>query len=115
MFAKNFARQAFDRLTENIQTAVTVAVYNSERVLEYLNSVSSVYDQALTTLKEQTPAYFEHCDCAEDSSYVLPGMSEGVDVFYRPPRFGRLKNKQSHSGWECWRQSNRFSIDQFKN
>jgi hypothetical protein len=105
-FAKNFARQAFDRLTDNIQTAVTVAVYNSERVQEYLNSVSSVYDQALTTLEEQTPAYFEHCDCAEDSSYVLPGMSEGVDVFYRPPRFGRLKNKQSHSGWECWRPPN---------
>jgi len=102
-FAKNFARQAFDRLTENIQTAVTVAVYDVDRVQGYLNSVSSVYDRALTTLKGQKPGSFEHYDCAEDSAYALPGMSEGVDVFYRPPRFGRSKHKQNHSGWECRR------------
>lgn len=105
-FANNFAHRAFDRLTEDVQTAVTVAVYDVERVQGYLNSINSAYDRALTTLKEQPPASFEHCDCAEDSSYALPGMSEGVEVFYRPPHFGRLKNKQSHSGWECWRQSN---------
>lgn len=102
-FAKNFARQAFDRLTEDIQTAVTVAVYDVDRVQKYLNAVSSVYDHALTTLKGQKPGSFEHCDCAEDAAYALPGMSEGVDVFYRPSRFGRSKHKQNHSGWECWR------------
>jgi hypothetical protein len=103
-FAKMFAQHAFDRLTEDIQTAVTVAVYDVDRVQGFLHSVDSVYDQALTTLKGQTPASIEHCDCAEDPAYILPGMSEGVDVFYRPPRFGRLKHKQSHSGWECWRR-----------
>jgi hypothetical protein len=102
-FAKTFAQYAFDRLTENIQTAVTVAVYDVDLVQGFLHSVDSVYDQALTTLKGETPASIEHCDCAEDPAYILPGMSQGVDVFYRPPRFGRLKHKQSHSGWECWR------------
>lgn len=102
-FAIKFARQAFDRLTEDIQTAVTVAVYDVDRVQGYLNSIDSVYDHTLTTLKGQTPASIEHCDCEEDSAYVLPGMSEGVDVFYRPPRFGRSKHKQNHSGWECLR------------
>ena len=102
-FAKTFAGHAFDRLTEDMQTAVTVAVYDVDRVQGFLHSVDSIYDQALTTLKGQTPASIEHFDCAEDSAYILPGMSGGVDVFYRPPRFGRLKHKQSHSGWECWR------------
>jgi len=102
-FAKKFARQAFDRLTEDIQTAITVAVYDVERAHPYLTSVSSVYSQSLTALERQTSASIEHCDCAEDPAYVLPGMSEGVDVFYRPPRFGRSKYKQNHSGWECWR------------
>jgi len=102
-FAKKFARQDFDRLTEDIQTAVTVAVYDVDHVRRYLHEVDSVYDYTLTTLKGQKPRSVEHCDCAEDSAYVLPGMSEGVDVFYRPPHFGRLKHKQSHSGWECWR------------
>jgi len=101
-FAKNFARQAFDRLTEDIQTAITVAVYDVDRVQGYLHSVDSVYDHTLTTLMGQEPGSFEHHDCAEDSAYVLPGMSEGVDVFYRPARFGRSKYKQNHSGWECW-------------
>ena len=100
-FAKNFARQAFERLTEDIQTAVTVAVYDVDRVQEYVHAVDSVYNYALATLNGQKPGSFEHCDCAEDSAYALPGMSAGVDVFYRPPRFGRSKNKQNHSGWEC--------------
>jgi hypothetical protein len=102
-FAKNFARQAFDRLTEDIQTAVTVAVYDVDRVQGFLSVVDSVYNHTLTTLKGQKQRSFEHCDCADDSAYVLPGMSAGVDVLYRPPRFGRLKYKQNHSGWECWR------------
>ena len=100
-FAKNFARQAFDQLAEDIQTAIAVAVYDVDRVEGYVNSVDSVYNHDLTTLKGLKPLSVKHCDCTEDSAYVLPGMSEGVDVFYRPPRFGRSKHKQDHSGWEC--------------
>ncbi len=103
-FAKKFAHQAFDRLTEDIQTAVTVAVYDVERVRGYLNSVDSVYNHTLSTLKGQPPGSFEHCDCAEEPAYILPGMSEGIEVLYRPARFGRSKKKQNHSGWECWRE-----------
>ena len=102
-FANKFARQAFDRLISDVQTEVTVAVYDVGRVQGFLHSIDSVYDHALTTLKGETPASLEHCDCAEDPAYVLPGMSDGVDLFYRPPLFGRSKHKQSHSGWECWR------------
>ena len=102
-FANVFARHAFDRLTEDIQTAVTVVVYDVDRVQGFLNSVGSIYDDALTALKGKTPASIEHCDCAEDPAYALPGMNEGIAVLYRPPRFGRLKHKKSHSGWECWR------------
>ena len=30
------------------------------------------------------------------------GMSDGLTVLYRAPRFGRMKNDTHHSGWECW-------------
>jgi hypothetical protein len=103
VFAKEFAHHAFDRLAEDVQTAVAVAVYDVERVRGYLDVVDNVYDHTLTTLKGQPPGSIDHCDCAEVPAYVLPGMSEGVDVFYRQPRFGRLKHKQNHSGWECRR------------
>lgn len=104
-FAKQFARHAFDRLAKNIQTAVTVAVYDVDCVQGFLHSVDSV-DRALTGLKGETMvsvAVPEHCDCADNPAYMLPMMSEGVDIFYRPARFGRSKYKENHSGWECWR------------
>jgi hypothetical protein len=106
-FAKRFAHQAFNRLTRDIQTAVSIAVYDADRVQEFLDSVHTIYDHTLTALRGETQptrAEIGHCDCADLPGYVLPTMNEGVDVFYRPARFGRSKNKQNHSGWECWRE-----------
>jgi len=106
-FAGRFAHQAFDRLTRDIQTAVSVAVYEVDRVREFLRTVGAVYDSTLTALKGETQASMatiERCDCADLPAYVLPTMNEGVEVLYRPARFGRSKNKQNHSGWECWRK-----------
>lgn len=100
-FAKSFARHSFDRLTRDLQTAVTVAVYDVDRVQGYLNSVESVYADALRTLDREKPTFVEHYDCAEDAAYTLPGMGAGVEVLFRPARFGREKHKDSHSGWEC--------------
>jgi hypothetical protein len=102
-FADAFARHAFDRLTEDVQTAVTVVVYDVDRVRGFLHTVDGIYADTLTALQGTTPASSERCDCAEDPAYALPGMSEGMAVLYRPPRFGPLKDKESHSGWECWR------------
>jgi hypothetical protein len=103
-FAKNYAQISFDRLTEELQTTVAIAVYDVERVQRYLNSADSSYKNALTALTGMKRSSFEHQDCAEDSAYVRPEMSEGVEVFYRSPRFGRSKNKLTHSGWGCWKQ-----------
>ncbi|MGA8263597.1 MAG: hypothetical protein WB779_04065 [Ignavibacteriaceae bacterium] len=106
LFAKKFAQQSFDRLTKNVQTAVSVVVYDVPRTQKYLNSVNKFYEHTLTGLKRDKQASLmtiEHCDCSEILEYVLPDMSEGVDVFFRSARFGKLKNRQSHSGWECWK------------
>ena len=43
-FANTFAQHAFDRLAEDIQTAVTVAVYDVDRVRGFLHSVDDTYD-----------------------------------------------------------------------
>jgi len=105
-FADKFAHQSFDRLTGDIQTAVSVAVYDVDSVQEYLHSVYPAYANTLNTLSEKKksfPATIEHCDCADIPEYVLPTMNRGVNVFYRPALFGRLKSKQNHSGWECWK------------
>ncbi|MBN1449008.1 MAG: hypothetical protein JXA28_13845, partial [Bacteroidetes bacterium] len=102
-FAPYFARQAFKRLSENVQTAVTVAVYEPERARAYLEAADSKYTQRLASLKDHASVSIEYVDCGEEGSYVLPGMSDGVTVLFRPSRFGRAKNKLSHSGWQCCR------------
>lgn len=100
-FALESARQSFDRLAQEIQTEITVAVYDVNRVQEYLESIDSVYVHALSKQTTATPTSIAHCDCAEGSAYVRPAMSEGINLFYRPARFGRSANKLTHSGWGC--------------
>ncbi len=106
LFAKRFAHQAFERLTNDIQTEVSVAVYDAAIVDEYLHTVSTVYTKSLNTIKSETQfpiTIIEHCDCAELPEYLKSTMSAGVELFYRPALFGKPKFKQSHSGWECLR------------
>ena len=106
VFAKRFAQQSFVRLTKNVQTTVSVAVYDIDSVQEFLHSFEVINNKMLTPLKEKKPASLaanEHCDCADLPVYRLPTMNDGVTVFYRPARFGRARQKQNHSGWECWK------------
>lgn len=102
-FANRFAQQAFERLTMDVQTAVSVAVYDVDRVQKYLNSVRIIYEREFLALQTEkiSVAKIERCDCADLPAYTLPTINEGVNVFYRPARFGRAKLKQNHSGWEC--------------
>jgi hypothetical protein len=106
-FARKFAHQSFERLTKDIQTAVSVAVFDVDRVQDFLHSVRGAYDHTLRAMEGETQsstAAIERCDCADIPAYALPTVNEGVEVLYRPARFGRSKNKQNHSGWECWKE-----------
>jgi hypothetical protein len=103
-YAERFARNAFDRLSRDVQTAVSVAVYDVGKVQPFLRSVSSVYERDFFRRDARRTDPGVHCDCAEEPAYLLPAMRQGVEVFYRSARFGRAKNKDAHSGWECWRQ-----------
>lgn len=99
--ADRFAHHAFERLTGEVQTAVSVVVYDTAEVGGYVDAVAGAYDRTLTAASEVS-ASFEPCDCADDSTFVRPEMGRGLTVHYRAPRFGRMKHKQGHSGWECW-------------
>lgn len=105
--ARGFARRAFDRLAREVQTGVSVAVYDVDRARAFTQAAQGVYDRELARLNGDPASFMtamERCDCADLPSYSLPGMNEGVEVLYRPARFGRSKGRQSHSGWECWRE-----------
>lgn len=103
-FAVKFAYNAFERLSESVNTAISVAVYDAAIVNEYISSVNKYNDSDIISYEENstvTMSKTERCDCFEIPNFRLPGISNGVNVFYRSPLFGRAKNKINHSGWEC--------------
>ncbi len=102
-FATEFARNAYERLDEEIETAISVVVYDVDRTISYLNTVEEAYAETLSSLDARSRERTAHCDCAEDPAYVHAGIDDGVEVLYRAPRFGRSKGKQGHSGWGCWK------------
>jgi hypothetical protein len=102
-FANLFARQAFHRLTKDVHTAVTVAVYDTEQTQSYVRRADRIYQGKLSELQKHAPGSVEYVDCDEEPVYVLPGMSDGVYILFRSARFGRSKNKSGHSGWQCCR------------
>lgn len=105
-FARNSAKQAYDRLVKDIQTEITIAVYDVDRVTQYVNSVDSIYTRNLAAHEVSPTTTMQRCDCAEDPAFRSDAMSEGIEVFFRPARFGRSAQKKTHSGWECPKLAN---------
>lgn len=101
-FADRFAREAFDRLRERTLTAVTVAVYDVNRVQDFLRSVQRTPEEwpvAGTQIEPATNEEQTHVDCSDDQSDTTASISDGVKVYYRPALFGRFRDTQRHSGW----------------
>lgn len=100
-FASEMALQSFARLKEWTQTSITLAVYDVEKIAPFLQTVQS--RQPVQSQNSSQPEPVEYCDCLDRPSATAEIPSAGVEVYYQPPRFGRLKNKTTHSGWACWK------------
>ncbi len=105
-FAKAFAQNAFDTLSANVETTITVAVYDADRTKPFLRNAGAAYERTMKTIATLTnvpPESIAHCDCGDNAAYASKGINDGVLIFYRPPEFGRAKDITTHSGWECWK------------
>ena len=79
-FSLNFAESSFERLKKKTTTIVSVSVYD----MNYLQpELSGLPDAPCSTLINSL------------------ADKKGVTVFYRPPQFGRRKDNNTHSGWNC--------------
>lgn len=101
--ADRFARNAFTRLADAVQTAVSVVVYDVEVARPFLETAVAAYDRSLASFEGRPLSSRERCDCAGETAVARPGMDAGLTVHYRAARFGRQKDRATHSGWECWR------------
>lgn len=101
--AREMASHSLARLQEWTQTSIALAVYDVERIAPFLEKVQSRQAAGLTSQSPNSPqpAKVEYCDCLDKPSAAAEIPSAGVEVYYQPPRFGRLKNKTKHSGWAC--------------
>ncbi len=79
-FALRASRYAFERLTRMTNTAVTVALYDTTKIAPNIATVEAL--------------------CNPEKRQNTGGAAQGITVFYRPPLFGRGKEKTEHSGWE---------------
>lgn len=89
-FAFSFARYSFHQL-EFITTQVAISLYDSEKLKPFFEGYKAV------------PLPYQSKDCIDcmDINADFPKIHSAVKVFYKPPVFGRDKNKKYHSGWGC--------------
>lgn len=105
--AEQMASESFSLLRERTQTAVSIALYDSEKASAYLEAHAGPWKAGGEPGDglRMAPMGFE--DCAEDMAFGPGGEEAGVRVYYRAPRFGFLKMKRSHSGWSCLSRDSR--------
>lgn len=95
-----FTSMVFDSLCSHTKTFAALSLYKNDILWPDLERfiTSSNY------LKAKDVVYTSELqDCSECQKDLLSlNLEKGTKVFYRPPVFGKMKNKKSHSGWGCY-------------
>lgn len=93
------AQDTYERLSDSIQTVISLSVYDMDAVREY---VSHLNDETSRYNKEENPnPYRENIDCAGLPFFNAAEFSRGIETYFRPPRFGHRSAGNTHSGWGC--------------
>lgn len=97
--AKAMADDTFQRLTDSMQTAITLSVYNIGEIKSYITELNDQYE---TYLEGVTPDVFiDNTDCSQLSFFNSQEYTGGVAPLFEPAAFGRHSQKTEHSGWGC--------------
>lgn len=100
--AQHLARWAFERLSARTETAVTLALYDTERLQPFLARALPAYEATRARLpEERASGLVEYVDCRDEAMPGLQAEHAGVERWYRPPAFGAQSQKEVHSGWAC--------------
>lgn len=97
--AETIAKDSFQRLTESVQTAVTLSVYDLEKFSQNIEELDRKTDRYIN--QEAPNMYRDNEDCSTLSFFDPETYRSGVTTFYRPSVFGSGKSGVVHSGWGC--------------
>lgn len=99
--ASVLANDTYARLSNFIQTVISLTVYDMQQVSKYISETDSLYRQYLNNSPAQETVT-ENTDCTSLPVFGKDSdLTKGVTVWYRPPKFGHKTNKKTHSGWGC--------------
>ena len=95
------ADSTYKRLSQFLQTAITLSVYDTQASEVYLSDMASRYENYINGLST-SEMLDDNRDCAQLPFFDFSIITEGVKTWYRPPRFGtRQSDKAEYSGWGC--------------
>lgn len=97
------ADQTLGRMSRFIQTGVTLSLYDTDVVGDYVQDMSRRITGQGSVDKQAVPALDageENIDCA-DLLTEQRVTSSGIKVWFQPPAFGPQSSRKSHSGWGC--------------
>ena len=100
--ARRMQEESFARLGSNTQAPVALTLYDAEKAAAHLAGVPAPLRAGGDPVarSDRMPATAWR-DCGEEPGFGPGGAEAGALVLYRAGRFGRLKAKRTHSGWEC--------------
>ena len=97
--AEAMAKQSYQRLSETVQTVVSLSIYDLEKTANYLEEFYLKYEHHLS--ENQPNLYRENIDCGMLPFFDKEKYTVGVTTFFRAPRFGSQVSGEEHSGWGC--------------
>lgn len=97
--ADSMANQTYQRLKKEIQTAITLSIYDLDVVKEYQNELQTFAAQYDTL--DQKQSFSDNVDCNHASFFDEDTFGEGVKTWYKSAKFGTKSSSTSHSGWGC--------------
>jgi len=101
ILADSIAQRSFNRLSSQLQTLVTVGVYDLDVIKNYIDSFADDYGRYLQKIEQET-LFSDNTDCRKLDIFTDQDIPEkGITLLFSPPAFGREAGLESHSAWGC--------------
>lgn len=101
--ALQMAENTFQRMSNELHTAITLSLYDLNKVGSYMKEYYSLYEAYLNNSDIQINK--ENIDCTQLPILKDLTSQNGIHFWYKPPSFGRRGSTEVHSGWGCKRST----------
>jgi len=99
--ADSLAKDSFKRLSEQLQTLVTVGIYDLDVIDTYIHTWADTYSTYLEKL-DQESLFRDNTECNKLDIFTDKSIPvSGTSLYFEAPAFGREAGRSTHSVWGC--------------